>query len=132
YKNVNIYIKQAKDAGMVVSKIEAQMPAFKKKILHQDLHEALVGQSYDFLKSAVVAAKADGIDVSRIEKEMPKLQKKMLREAAYSVFEEIKADSYPTEAGWNLLQQNIKAAKDAGVDVSRIEKEMPKLQKKIH
>ena len=85
--------------------------------------------TYDLLVNNVTAARNGGVDVSDVEPRLPELEKRALR---FEVDERLKRfKEFPSKTTYDLLVNNVTAARNGGVDVSDVEPRLPELEKLI-
>ncbi len=132
YADLKEYVTSAKLAGIDVSDVEVQMPELLKKCLRQevdsslrDTQSSLRESHYNALRDHVAFAIYKGVDVSDVEVQMPELLKKCLRQEVDSSLRD--TQSSLRESHYNFLKNYVTSAKQAGVDVSDVEIQMPEL-----
>ena len=111
------------------------MPELEKKVLRQEVDSYLKEIQDGFRESAywvlvnlANAAKEAGVDVSDVEAQMPELKKKILRQKVDFSLKETQGGFM--KSAYRVLINYVNTAKEAGVDVSDVEAQMPELKKK--
>ncbi len=131
-------IDKAKEAGCDVSQLECQIPILKRNELITDAENKVNKQlgfprytifSVEMIQKSINKAKEAGCDVSKLECQIPILMRnELITIAEHQVMTQL---SYPRVPIFSVkrIQDAIRKAKEAGYNVSHLEKKLPRLIK---